>query len=76
MKVEQFFSQFLMDDCRLFSTILLAVLVGLLLIQLLHYFISYGRMRGHRNPAPDTATRQAGLSVIVPLHEAPSSSGA
>lgn len=70
MKVEQFFSQFLSEESRLLSTILLAALVGLLLIQLLHYIISYGRMRRHRNPAPDSAAREAGLSVIVPLHEA------
>lgn len=70
MKVEQFFSRFLMEDYQLLSTILLGSLLVLLLIQLLHYLISYGRMRSHRNPAPDNAAREAGLSVIIPLHEA------
>lgn len=59
-----------MEEQRLFSIILLGLLVGLFLIQILYYFICYGPMRGHRNPSSDRNANERGLSVVVPLLEA------
>lgn len=68
--MEQFFSQFLQEGEELVSIVLLAVLVGLTLIQIVYYLRAYGPIRSHRNPEKSSEAQAAGLSVIIPLREA------